>query len=229
MPGAFFASLPIETITHIFDLLDESEPRKPCDLREHREMCKTLMALRLTCKELEEIATRQLFRTFCLSPSLDSWLKLHTIANSRKFQGHLEILALERQNDPENFLSRNQSAYEPMAEKISKTSFPLGDDHSRFSSWDRSIYEILNKIPPETPLPFSLDLALFPNLKVLKAEDKWVLTKTPRSNVKIQPGCCQIRVFSFFRRPSTVWDIFSGLPEILRYDFQISWSQLQTR
>lgn len=89
------------------------------------------MALRLTCKELEEVATRQLFRTFCLSPSLDSWLKLHTIANSRKFQGHLEILALERQNDSENFLSRNQSAYEPMAEKISKTSLPLGDDHSR--------------------------------------------------------------------------------------------------
>lgn len=104
MPRAFFASLPIETITHIFDLPDESEPRKPCDLRKHREMCKTLMALRLTCKELEEIATRQLFRTFCLSPFLDSWLKLHTIANSRKFQGHLEILALERQNDPENFL-----------------------------------------------------------------------------------------------------------------------------
>ena len=92
-----------------------------------------------------------------------------------------------------------------------------------FSSWDRSIYEILNKIPPETPLPFSLELALFPNLKVLKAEDKWVLTKTPRSNAKIQPGCCQIKVFSFFRRPSTVWGIFSGLPEILRYDFQISW------
>ena len=84
MPRAFFASLPFETITHIFDLLDESEPRKPCDLRKHREMCKTLMALRLTCKELEEVATRQLFRTFCLSPSLDSWLKLHTIGNSRK-------------------------------------------------------------------------------------------------------------------------------------------------
>lgn len=181
------------------------------------------MALRLTCKELEEIANRQLFRTFCLSPSLESWVKLHTIANSREFQGYLRILALERQNDPEKFFFWNQSTYELMIKNISETSLPLGDDHSRFNSWDRPIDEIMSKIPPETPLPFSLDLTLFPNLKVLKAEDKWVLTKKPQSNVKIQPGYCKISALSFFRRSSTIWDILSGLPEILRYDFQISW------
>lgn len=60
----------------IFHLFDESGPRKPYDFRKHREMYKPLMALRLTCKELESIASRQLFRTFCLSPSLESWAKL---------------------------------------------------------------------------------------------------------------------------------------------------------
>lgn len=163
----FFVSLPIEIITHIFDLLDESGPRKPYDFEKHRKMCKKLMALRLTCKELEEIAKRQLFRTFYLLPSLKSWVKLHTIANSRKFQGHLKILALERLN------ASSESTYKLMVKNVSKTSLPLGDDNSRFDAWDRSIYEMRNKIPPETPLPFSLDLALLPNLKVLRAEDKW--------------------------------------------------------
>ena len=45
------------------DLLNESEPKKPCEVEKHRVKCKALMVLRLTCEELEETATSQLFRT----------------------------------------------------------------------------------------------------------------------------------------------------------------------
>lgn len=218
-----FISLPIEIIIQIFDLLDESEPSKPYDFRRHREMCKTLMALRLTCKELEEIAIRQLFRTFCLSPSLESWIKLHTIANSQKLQVYLQILALERQKDPDKMISWNKSTYELMIKTISKIPLPSMDDHSRFNAWERSMYEIMGKISPKTPLPFTLDLALLSNLKVLKAEDRWVITKKPQSIIKIEPGYCEISAICFFRRSPTIWSVFNGLEEILRYGFQISW------
>lgn len=63
------ASLPIETVTHIFNLLDESDLETPLDVDEHREVGKALMALRLTCKELHGIATGQLFRRLYLSSS----------------------------------------------------------------------------------------------------------------------------------------------------------------
>lgn len=56
-PGAKMSpeAIPVETITRIFDLLDESDAKTPHDVEKHREMCRALMALRLTCKELEAI------------------------------------------------------------------------------------------------------------------------------------------------------------------------------
>lgn len=63
---------PSDSVDRDFDLLDESELEKPNEVEKHRELCKQLMALRLTCERLAEIATRQLSRTFYLSPYLES-------------------------------------------------------------------------------------------------------------------------------------------------------------
>lgn len=76
--------------------LDQSNPEKPHNYEKHREMTKALIALRLTCKLFGEMAFRYLFRTFCLLPSLESWLKLCNIAAINRYRRHLEILALER-------------------------------------------------------------------------------------------------------------------------------------
>lgn len=40
-------SLIVETIIESFDLLDESDPKKPYEVEKHRGMCGALMALRL--------------------------------------------------------------------------------------------------------------------------------------------------------------------------------------
>lgn len=98
-------TLLIETILQILRLLNECEPKMPYWAKKHREMCKTLMALRLTCRKLEEIATGQLFRTFCLLPLWQSWKKFHTVATSEKLGAHLQTLALERHHDRKNFQS----------------------------------------------------------------------------------------------------------------------------
>ena len=192
-------SLPVETVTQIFFLLDECEPEKPYWAEKHREMCETLMAIRLTCKELEEIATRQLFRTFCLSPSLKSWMKLHTIVASQKLRVHLQILALERHQD-----------------------------RSNFSSWDEWYDCAWNFQQIMTIVSYSfryrvVDLSQLPNLKILKAEDKWVLKKKARSNVQIPFGHCQIRATSFattLQQPA-FWNVLGGLTQIIHYDFEI--------
>lgn len=118
--GSLYISLPIVTITDIFHLfsfrwIGTKEAIWFSIANIERCKYKPLMALRLTCKELEAIASRQLFRTFCLSPSLwNLGQSSNTIANSRKFQRHLRALALERQNDSGKFIfvdSVNQRAY----------------------------------------------------------------------------------------------------------------------
>lgn len=133
------------------------------------------MTLRLTCKELGEIVTPQLFSTFYLSPFL------HTVANSQRFQVHLKILTLERQKGPDRSIFWNKSTYELLIKTLLQT-----------YSWNSFMYDILGKIPPNTPLPFSLDLALLPNLRILKAGDKWIIAKKAQSTTKIQPGYCEI-------------------------------------
>lgn len=178
--------VPVETITHIFDLLDESDAEKPHEVEKHREMCRALMALRLTCKELEEIATRQLFRTFCFSSCSESWLKLEKIASNQKFGMHLQTLALDNRND------------------------------FTFS------YELVADVAYDSPGPPSLDLSLFPNLKVVKAGDDWLLSKNRRSNVQIPLGHCGIHPMSFSTYMPAVWNVLDGLADLTRYDFKLT-------
>lgn len=191
--------LPIETIIQILCLLDECEPEQPYWAEKHREMCRTLMALRLTCRELEEIATSQLFRTFCLSPSWESWKNFHTIATSEKLRAHLQTLALERHYDRRNF--RSWKAWYDCT---------LG--------YQQTMRSISN-----SPLLREVDLSLLPNLKIVKAEDKWMIKKKSRSNVQIPFGHCQVRAISFAtagQQPAT-WAVLSGLAKITHYDFEI--------
>lgn len=191
--------LPIETILQILRHLDECEPEMPYWAEKHREMCRTLMSLRLTCRELEEIATGQLFQTFCLSPSWQSWKKFHTVATSEKLRRHLQTLALERHHDRRNF-----------------------------QSWDAwydctLIYQQTMRSASNSPLLRVVDLSLLPNLKIVKAENKWMITKKPRSNVQIPFGRCQIRAISFAtagQQPAT-WAVLGGLAKITHYDFDV--------
>lgn len=87
--------LPIETVIQIADLPNESESTKPPVVEKHREVYRVLMALRLTCNELEVIATRQLFHKFRHSPSFESWAKLHSIATSQKLRLLLRTIEQE--------------------------------------------------------------------------------------------------------------------------------------
>lgn len=181
-------SLPIEIIAEIFNLLDESKPKKPC---------KALIALRLTCRKFEEIASRPLFRTFCLSPTLESWTKLLLIPASQKVRVHLQIIAFE---DGDFICS--------------------GDWHDNNTSGNEQGME---STLFSSDLYF-LDLSLLSNLKVLKAKDCWLITKKPRSNVEIPWGHCRIDAISY-RMPSkqpAFWNVLGGLAEITRYDFEIS-------
>lgn len=182
----FPQSVPVETMTHIFELLDEADAKKGHDVEKHREMCRALMALRLTCKELEEVATRQLFRTFCFSGCSESWLKLEKIAFNQKFGVHLQTLVLDNRND------------------------------FTFS------YELLAKVAFNLPGPRSVDLSLFPNLKVVKAGDDWLLSKRERSNVRIPLGHCGINPMSYSTYMPAVWSLLDGLTDITRYDFELS-------
>lgn len=93
------SSLPIETITHIFNLLDESKPETSFDINKHRDVSEILMALRLTCKELNGIATAQLFCRLYLPASRDFWLKICTLAANQRLCVHLQILALDIEYD----------------------------------------------------------------------------------------------------------------------------------
>lgn len=194
-------SLPIEIITQIFNFLDESEPQKPHRFAEHsREMCKTFMALRLTCRELEEIARRPLFRTFCLWRSLQSWKKLHSIMASEKVRVHLQILAFE------NYLDRiNFNCWEDWNENTVKCQ--QGNNTASKSS----------------DLSF-LDFSLLSNLKVLKAKDCWLITKKPRSTIKIPWGRCRLRLRFYRGSPEKwiFWDVLIWLGKIIHYDFEIS-------
>lgn len=179
-------SVPVEIITHIFDLLDESEQEKPFEIHRHREMCKALMALRLTCKELEGITTGQLFRTLSLSSSWDSWSKLHTVAANQKFRVHLQTLALD------------------------------------MSQCWKTKHTLMKGNAFESPKFRFLDFSLFPNLKVLKVEDSWIITKKPRSKAQIPLGRFGIHPESFCADTPVAWRLISGLEDIARYDFRLS-------
>ena len=181
-----FMALPNEIIIQIIDSLDKSDPKKSFNIQNHRQMIKALMALRLTSKLLGEIALPQLFKTFCLLPSLESWLKLCYIATIDNFGKHLETLALERQHE-------GTYTYKAMMRHASAS--------SKYCH---------------------LDLSLLPNLKIIKAEDKWLLTKKPRSQVKIPPEQSKIHAISFANCKPAIWSVLGDLTEISNYNFEIS-------
>ncbi len=178
-------SVPVEIMTHIFDMLDETPPESPHGVEKHREMSRALMALRLTCKDLEPIATRQLFRTFCFSACYDSWFKLGRIASNQKFAMHLQTLAFDNRN---NFTF----SYELMVKAFDSAG------------------------------PQPLDLAFFPNLKVIKAGTEWVLSKKGRSKVQIPLGQCTIHPSSFSTHMPAVWSVLEGLAYTPFYDFTLT-------
>lgn len=92
------ARIPIELITDIFNLLDESNVEMPLRIDKHSEACKILMALRLICKKVGAVATRQLFRTY-ISQSRRSWLSAHSFAANQELRQHLQTLVFDGHND----------------------------------------------------------------------------------------------------------------------------------
>lgn len=176
----------MEMIIQILDCLDESDPERPFEFDKHREMCRAMMALRLTCRSLDKIAICHLFHTYCLSPSLGSWLNLCNIAAFERFGAHLQILALER---------HNKGTYG---------------------------YKAMMKATSTSPTYGFLDLSRLPKLKILKAEDEWLIKKQPRSNVEIPLGHCKIQAVSFADYKPASWSVLGDLAEITRYDFKIS-------
>lgn len=84
-------------------MFDEFKSKNPHRCAERKEVCKTLMALRLTSRELEQIARRSLSRTFCLWPSLESWKKLHSISAREDLRVYLQVIAFEDYPDRSNF------------------------------------------------------------------------------------------------------------------------------
>lgn len=71
----------------------------PLRIDKHRNMVETLMALRLTCRGLGDIATRHLFRTLYVSASRVSWLNAHTVVADQALKVHLQTLAFDRFTD----------------------------------------------------------------------------------------------------------------------------------
>lgn len=173
------ARIPIEIITDIFDLFDESNVEMPLKIGEHRKMCKILMALRLTCKTLEGVATRQLFRTFYISQSRRSWLNAHSFAANQELRQYLQTLVFFDSHD---------------------------DDVASY--WQK-----YNDAKKSLKLRF-LGFSQFPNLKVFKLDDTWMLRKNARSSVEIPLGRCGIRLT---RRGAMI----PGFDEMARYDFRL--------
>lgn len=172
------ARIPIELITEIFDLFDESNVEMPFKIDRHRKTCKILMALRLTCKKLEGVATRQLFRTFYISQSRRSWLNTHSFAANQELRQYLQTLVFD------------------------------GQDDDLASYWQK--YNDAERSPKLRFLSFSL----FPNLKVFKLGDTWMLRKKARSSVEIPLGRCGIRLTG---RGTTI----THFDEMARYDFRL--------
>lgn len=172
------ARIPIELITEIFNLFDESNVEMPLKIGKHRKACKILMALRLTCKILEGVATRQLFRTFYISQSRRSWLNAHSFAANPELRQYLQTLVFD------------------------------GQDNDVASYWQK--YKDAEKSPKLRFLGFSL----FPNLKVFKLGDKWMLRKNARSSFEIPLGRCGIRLTG---RGTTI----TRFDEMALFDFRL--------
>ena len=65
-----------------------------------------------------------------------------------------------------------------------------------------------------------IDLSLIPKLKVVKAEDKWLITKKPKSKIRIPRGQCGIHVQSFITYQKAIWSVLANLTKTSSYDFE---------
>lgn len=192
-----FLLLPNEMVLQIADSLD-SDHQKPIDYEKNRQMIKVVMALRLSCKLFGQIIFPHLFRTFCLLPSLKSWLKLCDIAHLEHLGSHLETVAFEK--------CREGSTFD---------------------------YKIMMRWVSKEPRYSDIDLSLLPRLRVLKAEDKWLLTKKKKitnnnnnnnsGKIRIPPGQCITEALTFaeYQQPA-VWSLLDELTEISRYGFEFT-------
>lgn len=160
-----FASLPIEIITHIFDLLDESDTEMPLEIDKHRKMCKALMALRLTCKELDGIATRQLFRTLYVSPSRVSWLNVHTVVANQELRVHLQTLAFDRYTDGAGHEHKLQDAIK--SPSLAYLDFSLFPNLNRVKVDDQWMIRKKNRSSVQIPLG-CFGISLTPNGSLLE-------------------------------------------------------------
>ena len=65
-----------------------------------------------------------------------------------------------------------------------------------------------------------IDLSLIPKLKVLKAEDKWLVTKKAKSKIEIPRGQYTIHAVSFTMHHKAIWSVLSNLTKPSSQDFE---------
>lgn len=65
-----------------------------------------------------------------------------------------------------------------------------------------------------------VDLSLLPKLKVLKAEDKWLITKNPKSKIPSPRYQCAIHAYSFTIYHEPLWNVLSAMSKASSYGFE---------
>lgn len=86
-------ALPSELISRIFEEIGHTG--SPFRVAGIRQLARTLASLRLTSRRISKIATRYLFREFCLIFEPGSWKKLLCIARNPKLAKYLYYIRLE--------------------------------------------------------------------------------------------------------------------------------------
>lgn len=86
-------ALPSELISRVCEELGDTSP--PFRVAKLRQIAKTLASLRLTSRRISEVATRQLFREFCLVFEVSSWKKLLRLARNPNLAKCLYHIRLE--------------------------------------------------------------------------------------------------------------------------------------
>lgn len=84
---------PSELISRVYEELGDTSP--PFRVAKLRQMAKTLASLRLTSRKISEVATRHLFREFCLVFEVSSWKKLLSLASNPNLAKCLYHIRLE--------------------------------------------------------------------------------------------------------------------------------------
>lgn len=86
-------TLPSEVISRVCEELGDTSP--PFRVAKLRQIAKTLASLRLTPRRISEVATRHLFREFCIVFEISSWKKLLCLASNPNLAKCLYNIRLE--------------------------------------------------------------------------------------------------------------------------------------